>query len=285
MKIVTDSAVDLPEEMFAQYGIERMPLLINFGTESLRSGIDILPEEFYRRLVANRDNLPTTSQPSMGDFVELYRRVGQSDKDIVSVHISSGLSGTINAAAQAAKQCPELNISLIDTKTLSAAEGFQVVAVAQAIRRGWSLDKLKQRVQEVADQTDIFYTLDTLHYLQKGGRIGRVQAMAGALLNLKPVITVDKGPGTYIRAGSARSIPKALTIIAELVKEKMKDRPAWIHVLHTNALEAAQNLSAQIAALLPTAKITLGQIVPVLGVHTGPGCVGAVCGPLDVLDE
>ena len=143
MKIVTDSAVDLPEEMFAQYGVERMPLLINFGTESLRSGIDIQPEEFYRRLAASHDHLPTTSQPSVGDFVDLYRRVGQTDKDIVSVHISSGLSGTFNSAAQAAKQCPELNITLIDTKTLSAAEGFQVVAAAQAIRRGWPLERLE----------------------------------------------------------------------------------------------------------------------------------------------
>jgi DegV family protein with EDD domain len=285
MKIVTDSAVDLPEEMFEQYGIERLPLLINFGTESLRSGVDIGPEEFYRRLVANRDNLPTTSQPSMGDFRDLYRRVGQTDKDIVSVHISSGLSGTINAAAQAAKQCPELNITLIDTKTLSAAEGFQVVAAAQAIRRGWSLERLKQRVQEVADQTEIFYTLDTLYYLQKGGRIGRVQAMAGALLNLKPVITVDKGPGSYVRAGSARSLPKALIIIADLVQEKMKDRPAWIHVLHTDSLAMAQQLAELVTQRMKSAKITFGQIVPVLGVHTGPGCVGAVCGPLDVLDD
>src|SRR5512135_3344007 len=99
MRIVTDSAVDLPEGMFAQYGIERMPLLINFGTESLRSGIDIRPEEFYRRLAADPDRLPTTSQPSVGEFVDLYRRVGEADKDIVSLHISSGLSGTINAAA------------------------------------------------------------------------------------------------------------------------------------------------------------------------------------------
>ncbi len=285
MKIVTDSAVDLPEGMFEQYGIARMPLLINFGAESLRSGIDIQPEEFYRRLAADPDHVPTTSQPSVGEFVDLYRRVGETDKDIVSLHISSGLSGTINSATQAAQQCPELNITLIDTKTLSAAEGFQIVAAVQAIRRGWSLERLKQRVKEVAEQTEIFFTLDTLHYLQKGGRIGRVQAMAGALLNLKPVITVDKGPGTYIRAGSARSIPKALVIIADLVKEKMKERPAWIHVLHTNALEAAQSLAAQITARLPDAKITLGQIVPVLGVHTGPGCVGAVCGPLDVLDD
>lgn len=285
MKIVTDSAVDLPEEMFEEYGVERMPLLINFGTESLRSGIDIQPAEFYRRLAADPDHLPTTSQPSVGEFVDLFRRVGQSDKDIVSVHISSGLSGTFSSAVQAAKQCPELNITPIDTRTLSAAEGFQVVAAAQAIRRGWPLDRLKQRVKEVAEQTDIFFTLDTLHYLQKGGRIGRVQAMAGALLNLKPVITVDKGPGTYITVAKGRSMSKSITLIADQVHEKMKDHPAWIHVLHTNALEAAQNLSKQITALLPNARITFGQIVPVLGVHTGPGCVGAVCGPLDVLDE
>jgi DegV family protein with EDD domain len=285
MKIVTDSAVDLPEEMFVQYGVERMPLLINFGTESLRSGVDILPEEFYRRLAADPDHLPTTSQPSAGDFADLYRRVGQSDKDIVSVHISSGLSGTISSAAQAARQCPELNITLIDTKTLSAAEGFQVVAAAQASRRGWPLERLKQRVQEVADQTEIFFTLDTLHYLQKGGRIGRVQAMAGSLLNLKPVITVDKGPGTYITVAKGRSMSKSLILIADQVREKMKERLAWIHVLHTNSPAMAQQLAELVTQRLPTAKITTGQIVPVLGVHTGPGCVGAVCGPLDVLDE
>jgi DegV family protein with EDD domain len=285
MKIVTDSAVDLPEEMFEQYGIERLPLLINFGTESLRSGIDIQAEEFYRRLMANRDNLPTTSQPSVGDFRDLYRRVSQTDKDIVSVHISSGLSGTINAAAQAAKECPDLSITLIDTKTLSAAEGFQVIAAAQAIRRGWPLEKLKQRVQEVADQTDIFFTLDTLHYLQKGGRIGRVQAMAGSLLNLKPVITVDKGPGTYITVAKGRSMSKSVTLIADQVQEKMKDRPAWVHVLHTNSPDQAQALHELIQTRLPNARLTRGQIVPVLGVHTGPGCVGAVCGPQDVLDD
>lgn len=285
MRIVTDSAVDLPEEMFEQYGVERMPLLINFGTESLRSGIDIQPAEFYRRLAADPDHLPTTSQPSVGEFVDLFRRVGQVDKDIVSVHISSGLSGTFNSAVQAARQCPELNITPIDTKTLSAAEGFQVVAAAQAIRRSWPLERLKQRVQEVAEQTDIFFTLDTLHYLQKGGRIGRVQAMAGSLLNLKPVITVDKGPGTYVTVAKGRSMSKSITLIADHVLEKMKDRPAWIHVLHTNAVDVAQSLSQQITARLPNARITFGQIVPVLGVHTGPGCVGAVCGPLDVLDE
>ena len=285
MKIVTDSAVDLPEEMFAQFGIERMPLLITFGTEALRSGVDIQAEEFYRRLEASKDNLPTTSQPSVGEFVDLYRRVGQTDKDIVSVHISSGLSGTLNSATQAAKQCPELNITLIDTKTLSAAEGFQVVAVAQAIRRGYSVEQIVKRAHEVGDQTEIFFTLDTLYYLQKGGRIGRVQAMAGALLNLKPVITVDKGPGTYITVAKGRSISKSIALIADQVYEKMHDRPAWVHVLHTNSPDQAQALHELILTRMPKARLTRGQIVPVLGVHTGPGCVGAVCGPLDVLDE
>ena len=285
MKIVTDSAVDLPEEMFAQLGIERMPLLITFGTETFRSGIDIQAEEFYRRLAASHDNLPTTSQPSVGEFVELYRRVGQTDKDIISVHISSGLSGTINSAAQAAKQCPDLNITLIDTKTLSAAEGFQIVAVAQAIRRGLPVDQIVKRAHEVGEHTEIFFTLDTLHYLQKGGRIGRVQAMAGSLLNLKPVITVDKGPGTYITVAKGRSMSKSLALIADHVYDKMKDRPAWVHVLHTNSPDQAQTLHDLIQAHMPNARFTRGQIVPVLGVHTGPGCVGAVCGPLDVVDN
>ena len=285
MKIVTDSAVDLPEEMFAQLGIERMPLLISFGKEMLRSGIDIGPEEFYRRLAASGDNLPTTSQPSPGEFVDLYRKVGATDKDILSIHISSGLSGTINSAMQAAKQCPDLHITHVDTKTLSAAEGFQIVAAAQGIRRGWSLDKILERIKQVAEQTEIFFTLDTLHYLQKGGRIGRVQAMAGALLNLKPVITVDKGPGTYITVAKGRSMIKSVTLIAEHVYEKVKQFPAWVHVLHTNSPDMARQLADLIREKLPNAQITFGQIVPVLGVHTGPGCVGAVCGPVDILAE
>jgi len=284
MKIVTDSAVDLPEEMFAQLGIERMPLLISFGKEMLRSGIDIGPEEFYRRLAASGDNLPTTSQPSPGEFVDLYRKVGATDKDILSIHISSGLSGTINSAMQAAKQCPDLHITHVDTKTLSAAEGFQIVAAAQGIRRGWSLDKILERIKQVAEQTEIFFTLDTLHYLQKGGRIGRVQAMAGALLNLKPVITVDKSPGTYITVAKGRSMAKSVAVIAEHVYEKMKQIPAWVHVLHTNSPDMARQLADLIREKLPNAQITFGQIVPVLGVHTGPGCVGAVCGPADVLE-
>lgn len=283
MRIVTDSAVDLPEEMFAQLNIERLPLTIAFGKELLRSGTDIQPEEFYRRLAASHE-LPTTSQPSPGEFVELYRRVGQSDRDILSIHISSGLSGTINSAAQAARQCSELNITLVDTKTLSAAQGFQIVAAVQAIRRGWPLNKILERIKQVAEQSDIFFTLDTLHYLQKGGRIGRVQALAGSLLNLKPVITVDKGPGTYVRAGNARSLSKSIELIANLVHEKMKQIPAWIHVLHSNSPDQAQALSDLIRARMPNARFTFGQIVPVLGVHVGPGCVGAVCGPADVLD-
>jgi DegV family protein with EDD domain len=283
MHIVTDSAVDLPEEMFAQFNIERMPLLISFGAETLRSGLDIQPEEFYRRLAASAQ-LPTTSQPSPGEFVELYRRVGQADRDILSIHISSGLSGTINSARQAAQQCPDLNITHVDTKTLSGAQGFQLVAAAQAIRRGWPLNRILDRIKHVAEQVEIFYTLDTLHYLQKGGRIGRVQAMAGSLLHLKPVITVDKESGTYIRAGNTRSLSKSLEMIAGFVHEKMKSLPAWVHVLHSNSAEQARRLSDLICDRMPRARITVGQIVPVLGVHTGPGCVGAVCGPLDVLE-
>jgi len=283
MRIVTDSAVDLPQEMFAQLDIERLPLTIAFGKELLRSGVDIQPEEFYRRLVASPE-LPTTSQPSPGEFVELYRCVGQSDRDILSMHISSGLSGTINSAAQAARQCPGLNITLVDTKTLSAAQGFQIVAAAQAIRRGWPLNKILERIKQVAEQSDIFFTLDTLHYLQKGGRIGRVQAIAGSLLNLKPVITVDKEPGTYVTVAKGRSMSKSIALIADIVHEKMKQIPAWIHVLHSNSPDQAQVLSDLIRARMPNARFTFGQIVPVLGVHVGPGCVGAVCGPADVLD-
>ena len=178
---------------------------------------------------------------------------------------------------------------LEELKRVPGANRSVVLGLPDIAMRVWLRpDRLAQlgiSVQEVADQTEIFFTLDTLHYLQKGGRIGRVQAMAGSLLNLKPVITVDKGPGTYVTVAKGRSMSKSIALIADQVQEKMKDRPAWVHVLHTNSLAMAQQLADLVTQRMKAAKITAGQIVPVLGVHVGPGCVGAVCGPLDVLDE
>jgi DegV family protein with EDD domain len=153
---------------------------------------DISAEDFYNKLEAMRPNIPTTSMPSSGLFAELYRNVAEKGKDILSVHISYGLSGTINAARDDGEQAKsEVNVTFWDTLSLSGGQRFQMIAAALDSKSGWALAAIQERLGKIRERAEVIYTLDTLEYLARGGRIGRVKAMASALLNLKPVIRVD----------------------------------------------------------------------------------------------
>lgn len=191
MKIVTDCAADMPAEELEKLGVVQAPLFIQFPEGEVNSA-DITADDFYNRLETMRPALPTTAQPSGGIFAELYRKLAHKEKEIFSIHISSGLSGTINAARDGGDQVKsEVDVSHWDTLTLSGGERFQVLAAALASKTGWALDAIKERMTKIREKTEVIYTLDTLEYLARGGRIGRVKAIAGALLNLKPVIRVD----------------------------------------------------------------------------------------------
>ncbi len=189
MKIVTDCAADLSAEELEQLGIVQAPLFINFP-EGEVSATDISADDFYNRLEAMRPAIPTTAQPSAGIFAELYRKIAATDKDIFSMHISSGLSGTLNSANDGGGQVTaEAKVSYWDTLTLSAGQRFQVMTAALAIKAGWSMDAIQTRLKKIRENTELHYTLDTLEYLARGGRIGRVKALAGALLSLSSAWT------------------------------------------------------------------------------------------------
>ena len=192
MKIVTDCAADMSAEELEQLGILAAPLFINFP-EGEVNATEISADDFYNRLEAMRPAIPTTAQPSAGIFAELYRKIAEKDKNIFSIHISSGLSGTINSAHDGGEQVASTKrmSSFWDTLTLSGGERFQVMAAALAIKAGWAMDAIQERLTKIREKTEVIYTLDTLEYLARGGRIGRVKALAGALLNLKPIIRVD----------------------------------------------------------------------------------------------
>jgi DegV family protein with EDD domain len=283
MKIVTDCAADMPPEELEQLGVIQAPLFIQFPEGEVNSA-DISADDFYNRLEAMRPAIPTTAMPSTGLFAEIYRKVAQKGKDILSIHISSGLSGTINAAREGGEQAkPEANVSYWDTLTLSGGERFQVIAAALADKAGWALNAIQERLAKIREKTEVIYTLDTLEYLARGGRIGRVKAIAGALLNLKPVIRVDTD-GKYSTVATGRTIGKSITMIGEHLLNKYGNTPLWVTVLHGRFTEKAEMLSNELKEKLNIAKLEVMRISPVLGVHTGPGIVGAAVVPVELMD-
>jgi DegV family protein with EDD domain len=284
MKIVTDCAADMPNEELEKLGIIQAPLFIQFPEGEVNSA-DISADDFYNRLEAMRPVIPTTAQPSGGIFAEIYRKIAQAEKNILSIHISSGLSGTINAARDGGEQVKgEVNVSHWDTLTLSGGERFQVMAAALASKAGWAMDKIHDRLSVIREKTEVIYTLDTLEYLARGGRIGRVKALAGALLNLKPVIRVDTD-GKYSTVKTERTLNKSMTAIANHLVDKYGNTPLWVTVLHGRFAEKADALSKEFQSKLNIAKMEVMRISPVLGVHTGPGIVGAAVVPMELLED
>lgn len=281
MKILTDSAADLPAEELAALGVTVAPLLIQFPEGEVRAD-EILPDDFYSRLQKMFPRIPTTSQPSAGVFKNLYQKIAETGEEILSIHISSGLSGTIQSARTAAEQLgSEAKITLFDSLTLSGAERFQVLAAAKAAALGWPVEKIIERLESIRAHSEIAYTLETLEYLARGGRIGRVQALAGSLLRLKPVIRVEKEDGKYSTAGKERTLPKAMrAIVDHLVKTYDRHTPLWFSVMHGQFAEQAEELSKMLRESLNVGKLEVLRISPVLGVHTGPGVVGVAAVPM-----
>lgn len=285
MKIITDCAADMSAEELQSLNVAQAPLFIQFPNEEI-SAENISADDFYNRLEAMRPVIPTTAQPSPAQFEEIYRKLlaQEEDKSLLSVHISSGLSGVINGARVAVNDIGEAGkITVWDTMTLSGGERFQVLAAAMGARKGWSLDAIKKRMEEIRANTEVIYTLETLEYLQRGGRIGRVSALAGALFNIKPIINVDRKDGKYSNLGKARSIQQASAFITEHLQKMYGNEPLWTTVLHGRFAEKADALAEQFKSKLKIAKLEIRRISPVLGVHTGPGIVGAALTPMRLL--
>ncbi len=219
-------------------------------------------------------------------FEEIYRKLSETGKSIFSVHISSGLSGTINSARAGGEQAKEVaEVSFWDTITLSGGERFQVMAAALADKAGWTMEKIQDRLTEIRANTEVIYTLETLEYLARGGRIGRVQALMGSLLKLKPVINVSHEDGKYSTVSKARTIPAALESLTDYLSNIYVKTPVWVNVLHGRFQQGAEMLSEMAEERLNVAKLEISRISPVLGVHTGPGIVGAAVMPMQLVED
>ncbi len=253
MQLVTDNAADISTEQLEKLPVElhRVALALMLDGKTYESGVDISNDSFYE-LMENSDNMPTTSQPAPGDIAELYRGIAEKtgDKDMLSVHISSGLSGTPNAVRLAAQQVAEegINVELIDTLTLSAPEGWQVEAAAYGIAAGWSVDQIRAHLKKVHTASDAAFTLPTLDYLIHGGRISHLSGLVASTLGIKPIIGVSKEQGNYETRARVRTFKKAITAIADAIENThapgMKLR---VQPLHAHNMDAVEKMKATIA--------------------------------------
>lgn len=283
MKIVTDCAADIPAQELADLGIIEAPLYIQFPEGEVNSA-DISADEFYDRLETMRPKIPSTAQPSSGIFADIYRKITDAAQ-VISVHISSGLSGTINSARVGAEQIKEKVVNVVDSMTLSGGERFQVIAAAYAAKQNWDLKSILDRLEVIRQNTEVIYTLDTLEYLARGGRIGRVQALLGSVMKLKPVIHVDKADGKYSTIGKSRTISSAMDVITEHLKQTYEEQDLWVSVLHGRFVDGAKLLADKLGQKLNIGKLEILRISPVLGVHTGPGIVGAAVLPMKLMKD
>lgn len=287
MRFVTDSGTDLslsPEQL-AELNIEVVPLTVTLEGKSYHEGVDIQPEEFYRLLEAS-DSLPVTSQPSAGEFAEIYKRLAAKDPDILSIHMTSGLSGTFNSAVQGAELVPEANVTHVDTKTLSAAAGWQVEAAARAAKAGWPKERILALRERIGAASDSLYTLKELKYLIHGGRISHMKGLIASLFNIKPLIGVEKVNGTYVQQGQVRTFKGAVQGLANLVA---KQHPAGsalrIQVLHAYNPEGAAMLREILDQRFDCTWRPVGPMSLVLGAHTGPSMVGVAFAPLEAFAD
>jgi DegV family protein with EDD domain len=281
MQIVTDSGTDLSlsKEEQKELNIHVVPLNVRLDDVTYREGVDIQPAEFYP-LLEKSEGMPTTSQPSAGEFADTYRKILETDQDILSIHISSGLSGTYNSAIAGAELLPEANITVIDTKTLTAAAGWQVEAAARAVKAGWPIDKVKSLMERISAASDSIYTLSDLQYLIHGGRISHMKGLIASILNIKPLIGVEKVNGTYVQLSQARTFKRAVAGLVKIISDKYAPGTALrVQVLHSFNFEGAQRLRDLADETFDCTWLPEGHISLVLGAHTGPSMVGIAYAP------
>ncbi len=277
--LVVDGGVDLPEDLIAQHGLHVVPLTVHFGDESYQSGVSMTPAAFYQRL-RERGEFPTTSQPAVGDYVAAYRRAAEAGLPILSLHLSSGLSGSYNAASAARALVPELDITLLDTGTLSGEMALQVLVAAGMAGQGLPVAAICETLRAVNVRSHLYFTIDKLDYLRKGGRLGRVAGAVGSLLGIRPIVTVDKSTGTYIAAGKARSFRRAVEMIAHrIIDDVGEGGEVSVMVLEGHCPDQIAHLVSLLRSRLEVIWFQHLHVNPSLGAHVGPDAVGVAYFP------
>ena len=267
VKIVTDSSSDIPLELAKKLDITIVPVYIYFGDKAYKDGVDIGPDELYKRLVEG-PVYPTTTQPIPADFAETYTALAKDAEAIVSIHLPTKVSGTYNAALQGLEIAkPKCEVHVVDSMSVSVGLGLIVIAAAQVANRGGKLAEVLEETNKAVGHTQVRALLETLQYLLKGGRITKTRALVGTLLNVKPILTMRDGE--LVQAGMARSYTKGIEQVFEFVKNYPNLQEVGIS--HTTVFEEAEALKQRLASVIDEKKIQMFRVGAGLGVHGGPG--------------
>ncbi|MBO8128019.1 MAG: DegV family protein [Peptococcaceae bacterium] len=274
--IVTDSTADIPSWLARKLNITVMPLKVIFGNEAYRDGLDISLEEFYSRL---KSEPASTSQPSPGEFIETYKPIIEQGQSIVSIHISSLLSGTVQSAQLAKATLGNADIEIIDSRLTSMALGIVVLAAAQTAQNGQNKEQVLALVRFMLEHIGVYFLVDTLDYLQRGGRIGKAQAFLGSLLNIKPILELRDGIVSPVE--KARGRKRGLERLVELTRKSLPatEIPPGFIIVHGNIPEVAADLDTMVAECFGHGSYLIGSVGAVIGTHTGPGVVALIYYP------
>jgi len=249
-----------------------IPLKIQWDRADFEDGVDIFPSEFYERL-AKSSTLPTTSQPPAEEFLQIYEELAPDYDGIVVPLISSGISGTVSSAKTAASMFSKIPVEVIDTHSTGSGLALVDIAIAQAVAEGKELAEIKTLAEAIVQRLDLFFAVDTLKYLHKGGRIGGASRYFGTALNIKPILYLDND-GKIDALERVRTKNKAMAKLVQLATDKAAGKPVHVGIIHADAFDEAKKLQGQLQSQLDCKQAEIYEISPVIGTHVGPGTVG-----------
>ncbi|PDO11721.1 MAG: EDD domain protein [Candidatus Reconcilbacillus cellulovorans] len=281
VRIVTDSAADLPREVRDRLNIAVVPLKVHFGGETYLDGETIDPQTFYARMVKD-GSFPTTSQPSPADFAKAYANILDEtpDASVVSIHLSSRLSGTIQSAQAAVELVDRpIDLSVVDSRSASLGVGVLAEAAAEAALAGKSKEDILELIDRKRREVRIYFTVDTLEFLHRGGRIGKAAALFGTLLNVKPILTIDD-EGVVAPVDRVRGFRKATERVIERLEQDFGIRRVRVTLVDAAARERAEEWAEWFKTRLRAVELRFASIGPVIGAHVGPGTIGAIVEPV-----
>jgi DegV family protein with EDD domain len=271
IKIVTDSTVDMSDELIRKYDIEVVPLSIQIEGRTYLDRVDLTPKDFLAKMKAAKE-LPKSSQPPVGVFAELYDRLGSEGYDVLSIHMTGGMSGTVQSAETAASMS-KANVKVVDSRFISKALSFQVIEASQMAKEGKSMDEILARLDQIRSNTRLFVVVDTLENLVKGGRIGKGKAMIGSLLNIKPIASLEGG--VYTPVSKARSYSQVANYLSKQFAEDTAGRTIQgVGLVHAEAPELNEKLISALKNIASYNLIDIEYTTPIITTHTGEGAIG-----------
>ncbi|GAA0318981.1 DegV family protein [Bacillus carboniphilus] len=270
--VVTDTTAYIPAELREQYNIQYIPLSVIFGNEAYKEELEIQASDFYE-MVKREDKLPTTTQPATGEFVELYEKLGQEYDAVISIHLSSGISGTFQGAVTAGNMAEGVKVYPFDTEISCMIQGFYAVEAAKLAQEGAGPEQIMERLEDLKTTTKAYFMVDDLSHLQRGGRLSGAQALIGSLLQVKPLLHfVDK---VIVPFEKIRTRKKAMKRITELLGEDAKKgEPMQAVIIHANREEEAKEWLKELESLYPNVEFMISYFGPVIGTHLGEGAMG-----------